>query len=1034
MDDTEGAIGTLRSLVDREGVMSPGFEPLAELYRSSGAQAERVALLMERADAESDAEAKRATLRSALEESLRFEGESSEMRERVFRALLEVDESDVTLHRQLAQLLRGEQRYEELAALLGETAELVADPVERYEVRMERARLLHHNLKLTDDAFVVWTTVLEEQPEDEAAMLSQAFARYQAGDVADYVARRTVLARTLDPEEGALVLCHLAEVCDEAGEMSNEVADLYREARRMDSGCEPAKAALKGIGRRKKELRPEAALLPVEGERDMSWSERGAALRALGDEALATDLQAAIGWYRRAIATDVNEVVSWDALAAAYDRTNLADAAYRARVQALQALRRSTPLSPEGGDAEAERLLAIAGAAPNSGSQSEYERIIRRVHSIAPTHAGTALAVAELMIERGEVADAAALLDALVSRHTAKIPASILSDVYFARGRAHELLGSADEAMDNYRAALRERVLFAPALRAYAGLLGESGQTTSAIEHLIRALVTESAPEARATLFFDLGVLWEDGVREPGEAGACFELARASGLATRELMLRVFKHFQRTGQLQQGLDVVDTLLESASEPSELASLWLARGEIYSTHEGREEEAVEAFDMALSYDPDLNAARSALAVVLERRGDWDQLLQILEAIAESEVGEPAERASAFLHMARIATGQLDDLERAEEFLRASIDADPSLEALQLLAEVIAETSGGGDEHRELIGQLVALGPPWYEHATALGRAALEDEPSYAWSLLAPALMIRSSDDELKARLRDMRRDHERPPILVLPMEHDARAWPAEFEALQSVLERLDEVVSLGVSELEALDVDGVTDVSVHSNIGRTFASFVVRSGLEGCSLHRSNNIVEPVRLVNREEGPAVVIRADVFQQLARAEIGFMLAYASELARPGNRGMAATPPAERIHLLEGLLSAVEVCEPSSPAAEAVANVIRGACDAATLERWGESLIGLADEDVDTLAERYWTTVVHRALRMGLVAGADLFQAVRLVARMQPVELERPGVFEDDSGFDAYLSQSTDLIELVRFAASPEFARQLGEASEV
>ncbi len=1030
LDDTPGAIETLQALAEEAGVDSPAFAPLADLYRSEERNRELVLLLLDRALATENVADKKQLLRQCLDAAVRTDDLSVDERERVYRAILEHEIDDVVVRRQYAQLLRSRDRFEELSALLEETAECVSDAVERTEVRKERARLLQLNLDKPDEGLEIWRAFADDG-DDESALLALAQAARDAGDMEGYIAFRERQARLAVPEEAALVLCHLAEACEESEDLQGRMVEFYREARKLHPACEPAMEALKGIGRRKKTLRPDAALLPEAGERDLDWSSRGRRLCELGESLMDSDVRGALGYFRRAVATYPDDAGSWDGLAAAAERLGESASTHRARVAALEALRRTTPVDAETIDAEAERLLAIADRARADGPEGEYERLIRRVFHVAPTHAPTAVAVADMLIASDENADAFYLLDSLATRHRARIPDELVGDVFYARGRTQRALGRIDEAVADFRRALTERPLFSEALTDLATAEAEGGNYAAALEHQIRALVVKEDPRDRADVFFRLGVLWEDGLTEHAEAGACYELARSEGLASRDLLLRVFSHFKRTGQLEQGLDVVDTLLESAEEPAELATLWLARGEIFAGHDGREDEAIEAFDMALSYDPDRHEARAALAAVLERRGDWEQLLQILEAISDSSAADL--RADALVRMAGISVSQLDDPDRAEGYLRESLEAAPGRDALQLLAEIAAQREPGGVDHSDLLGRLVAFGPPWYEYCLALGQLSLDAFPRYGWCLLAPALMIRSSDDDLKGRLRDMRRDFERPPILTPSEEGRVLLAPdADLATVEGVLAELDAVVSIGQSSLDAMGGD-LTNVSVHSNIGRTFASFAESVGMAEASLYRVTDLDEPLRIVATEDGPAVIIRSEVFQQMARAEVGFVLAYAMELARLGNRGLASLPRDSRSALLPGLWAALEFTDSPGRQASKIAERIVEETTEEQRDAWAEALAALSDEDPNELGGRYWAEVRGRAARLGLLGGADIFQAIRLYGRMGE-DLERPGVFNDTDEFDRYITASEVVVDLVRFAATPDFAALIDTAIEV
>ena len=88
---------------------------------------------------------------------------------------------------------------------------------------------------------------------------------------------------------------------------------------------------------------------------------------------------------------------------------------------------------------------------------------------------------------------------------------------------------------------------------------------------------------------------------------------------------------------------------------------------------------------------------------------------------------------------------------------------------------------------------------------------------------------------------------------------------------------------------------------------------------------------------------------------------------------------------------------------------------------------------DRDPKQLGADYWSEVRRRGLRFGLVAGADLFQAMRLVVRME-TDFERPGVFESSESLDEYAAPSPSLVALLEYAASAEFAAVLAASEEV
>ena len=347
-------------------------------------------------------------------------------------------------------------------------------------------------------------------------------------------------------------------------------------------------------------------------------------------------------------------------------------------------------------------------------------------------------------------------------------------------------------------------------------------------------------------------------------------------------------------------------------------------------------------MALSYDPDCDDARLALADVLERRRDWEATLQILEGIADGTEGR--ERAESLVRAARIARVELGDLERAERWLSEAVAALPSREGVQEWAALVGARSPGSERHLELLAQQTLYGPPWYETAMEIGEHVLDTDPSWGWCLLAPALVIRDSDDDLKARLREMRRDFERPPIRLAP--EDAWPLPASLQPLRDVLVALESKVSLGRKTVADIDASA-SEVSIHSNVGRTFAQLADHYGHEVCSLSRVDVMDEAVCIARSASRIDVVVRSDVFQQMARAEIGFVISYAVALCDAGARPMAALPAEQRPALIEALFDVCGFADATGVRAQQLAETILAATSDEDRDAWADALDALSDE---------------------------------------------------------------------------------------
>jgi len=1031
LGDVDGAIENLRALTADAGPGGPGFAPLSRLLTKTQRWRDLVLLL----EAKSEALEAELPKREALEEAIATlhehltDGEE-ELRERLYRSMLKLDPRNREIRILLARLLRRAARYEELCQLLED--ELQHSPAEgRVPTLYELGQVRALNLDKIADAEASWKRILEARGSEEGAVLALARAAAQRGDLKAYVSYRKQQAKQLPPRDGALVLCFLAEVCDEHEALADQMVPLYREARGVDPSNVPAMEALKGIGRRLKNLRPAAALLPFDGERELSPPARAERLRALGDEAKGKDLTQAIDWYLRATAVDPDNPDLWLALGDAHAQAANPAGVYRARLAWLQAVERTEALDPARLVARAERLFQVAQAARSAGQEGVYRARVRQAFELVPHHAPSALATARSMIEAKEVQGAHALLHTILTQYQSELTEQQRMLAHYSRGLTLRTMGQQEQAMDDVRAALKIEPLHADALVAMGEMQATEGRVAAALEYLIRALVVVQDPKARAHLYYRLGVLWEDGLGARDEAGACYELALSEGLTERDLLHRSLRHFQRSGRLDQSLEVVNGLLPTATDAEELATLWLVRGEIYAAREGHEDQAIEAFDMALSYNPTRQEARDGLALVLERRGDWSQLLQVLEATCD--VGTPQQQSGALLRMADLCSRRLGDPARAEDYLRRAIRVLPSREALEQLEGVYTIESGRIEERKEVLGLLVAFGPPWFERGLELAKMLLATDKSWAWCLISPLLGVSQVEPDMKAVVQAMRKEYERPPVLCgRPQDYDLVRHPDARLELTEVLAEMGKLLRpLGVASLDAAGDGGAIAISEGTSLGKTFALMAEASGMQGCSLYRTQELPESICVVN-SENPMVVVRTEVVQQLVHAEVGFLFAYALELAKPGHRVMAALSRDNRDQLLPALWHALGFASTGSKLAGKLAERIREVADEATRAAWSQRLADLSGHDAVELGRLWWRGVCATARRAGLLAGADLRQVFRVVSRLEP-EVPRPRVVARIDELDEYISGSDVLQDLVAFAASPAFGQVLRGATK-
>jgi Tfp pilus assembly protein PilF len=1021
LDDPEGALQTLRALLAETGPMGPGYEPLAQALRARGAWAELTELIESRASAAEAGEAQAEILSQAIalaEEHVK--AVPAAQCERLYRALLLLHPEDDELRWRLLRLLRDGGRYQELAdelaGLAAPTRHAYADAQSLRFFENELTRLLDLRLGRTANAEARLTTRSERTPQDPEPLLWLASIKLRKGERAAYMSLRERHAKLLPPALGALVLCHLAELCDDQGGTPEQVLAYYRTARTLDLDCKPAAEGMKALGRRIKTWRQAAALLPDPDERELSPAARSNRLRQKG--VTAVDAKGAVSFLERAITMTPDDYAAWDALADAYAKAGDLLRAVYARREALAAFGRVTPPGPDTVSSHAARIEEVASTLRQAGDEAEADRLFVRAHALDPTLPRAALAVAESRLSAGQVQVAYELYEHVLSGGVALSPSDRLRATY-QHGLLAAQQGRRDQAITDLRAGLQIDPLHPGLLQALADVLADTNRPASAVQHYEQALLVAAQAEQRGRLYARLARMWDGRLHEADEAGVCYDLAVRAGVSDADVMRSALSYYQRSGQSERAAAIIDELLQRTTAPEELAALWTQRAQL--ALENDEAKAMEAFDMALSYDPAYTPAVDGLLTVLERRGEWQQVVDILEARAD---GSPApERARALRHLARVSLHQLSDRDRAASYLRTVIALSPEREDYQQLLELLPDSPENQLERQELTVALIAQGEPAMPMLLDLGqRMAAAGRRRYAWAILSPLVTAVYSDAGLKATVMALRKEFEKPdlPSLVTRETH-RRVLPAPLSAaLLDVLEAVDLRVAAPHRTAESLGHARATRLDQKTGMGKTFLAVAERLGLEHAHLTRIDELPEPYRLMS-DDHLHVVVRSELLVSMSPGEIPALFALALEQGRPGLRLFTQGSQEDRQRWTAALLTAAGIlsADGEDPLVAQVAQAI-GPEGRRVLQESGLS------SDIETSTQRLIEAAAETARRVSFLVSGELRMAARLLTRIDE-SLPKPpsaGKLEDLSD---YFSSAPALRSRVAFVLSPTCAAQ-------
>jgi len=976
LGDVDGAIGTLQAFGKKHGPQDAQLSELERLFEGQERWADLARISEQRADLTEDTDERQGLLERAVAIAEEHLEPGDELLETLYRKLWEMAKADTDRVASLFRLLDHKGEYSQLAEVLAAAVEAAGDEDEgKTQLLWWQARVLRR-LNVGDDIDKVLDQLADAGDSVPGALMARAARALQREDAAEYLKLREAHAATLSDNQAALVMCHLAEVCDETDGMDKQTVPYYRKARKLNRDNKPASEALRAYGRRIKDLRSAAALLPEEGEKDLTVNQRAQRLFELGQEAQGERPDEATSWFERAVAVDPHLQAAWEGLAKAHEATGEHEAALVAWRGAVAALEWSPPA--EGSVAsEHARLLEMAAKAAEHVEGEDASALVQEAFQMDPHRPAAALAAAESMAKDGDGPGAAQLLTRLMRRMEGGA-----EELYCRRAELYAEMGRREEALEDYHTALDLNPLSPRALAAAPEALREASRPVAAVRHALRWLLVLEESVDRGGAYAKLAHLLDEDLGRKGEMLACVEKALEAEVIDPSIVKVALERYQEGGEAQSALRMADVLIETTQEPEELSTLWSIRGSVLAAADPKDEAAVEAFEMALSYDPDAPEALNGLASAYEARGDWERLQELLEPLTQSP--DPKERATVYRKLASFAEAK-GDVEEAVEHLMQAVELDPAREDLERLEKLFADDESRFAERLRIGAELIAYGGAVAERMVGLvkGLVDLGDARS-AYSVASLLLRISRHDPEAREMLHGLRRDFER-GAENLPFSDEAREALTppglDNEFFSMVLSPLE--MDLPDLVLEPRTEKKIMTVSPTMSHGKLLAGLMEELGHQERALYRSDGLEDAMQPC-RGETIGFALRSDVMQRLVHQAGSFALAWGLEMTWPGRLLLGSRSAEQRAQFAQALWAACGVSEvpDEGPVAE-LAGTIVDAIDGDDLAEWAEMLEGYGD--AAEFVEKQYQLANRHAQEVAAGVVGDLRQVVRAAGLM-------------------------------------------------
>ncbi|MGB8329252.1 MAG: tetratricopeptide repeat protein [Polyangiales bacterium] len=606
-----------------------------------------------------------------------------EAAEEAYQTARALDRSHAAILRATEQRSYAKRSWPDVDRNLAELANAsAADDAHRAALIIRRAQLLESRQQRPDQAAELYETALQLDPS--AVIALEALKRLYYGQ-----RRWRDLIRTLEAE---------AQL---ASEPSVKAASLYRAARMHAEHLGNRDEAIRLL-EQARSLKPQDPLILGELARHYEAAERLQALvetletltEASGNETekLAftqriarlyeeelRDVDQAIAWHERAVALDPTSVSSLQALSPLY---RVRGAWPKLIEMCLQEARYTTDaLRRADSHARAAEIYETKLDAVDEAIE-HYQRAL----NATPDHPTAFKALSRLLADVHKPKELIQLYENALDRATGTRAVSYLlkiAQIY------EDVLGEHALAAQTYKRVLQQDSAHLAAVHAWQRSAARAQRPRELLDALEYEIGLTVERDRLVALLHRAGEVLDEQLGDRDEAIARYRRALEKDPRHVPTLSSLGRLYYAAGRWNDLLDVFGQELRLTSGKSRRVALLQKMAEISRDRLGSDEDALRYHREAIKIDPAHAPSLQELARQLRERGNWEELVDVLELQLRNSSTAPIRAQAAFL-LGQVYEEHLDDRVKAVASYEAAIAADASYRpAIDALGRVRAE---------------------------------------------------------------------------------------------------------------------------------------------------------------------------------------------------------------------------------------------------------------------------------------------------------------------------------------------------------
>ena len=248
------------------------------------------------------------------------------------------------------------------------------------------------------------------------------------------------------------------------------------------------------------------------------------------------------------------------------------------------------------------------------------------------------------------------------------------------------------QAIESYRAALESNPASQEALDALDRLYRQNQMWEQLVDVLTRKAETAADLDEQIALQLEIGRLWDDQLQEDGRAIDAYQDVLGLDANNLEALRALEKLYERTGQGEQYLDVLEQQLDASPSEAEKISLYERMAQAWEERFEKLDRAAECFEKIIVLDEGNFDAFRELERLYQQDGKWESLVDTYRRHVLA-TQERAMQIDLYCAMGQVYEEELSDPDRAIEAYTDVLGIDPdeprALDALGRLYEQIED---------------------------------------------------------------------------------------------------------------------------------------------------------------------------------------------------------------------------------------------------------------------------------------------------------------------------------------------------------